>query len=84
MTRLEAFSVRVGFDPAHRPARVWRVDGALPRQIDEVGTAEAVVPDPAGQVQVSWDRLLVGRAYGIAWSWSEDEDTGAGSGLESH
>jgi hypothetical protein len=84
MTPLATCSVRVGFDPAHRPAQAWRVNGALPRLIDALATAEAVVPDPAGQVQVSWDRLREGRAYGIGWSWSEDKDTGAGSGLESH
>lgn len=84
-TSLEAFELRVQFDPSVEPRQVWRVEGALHREIDDrEASPELLQLDRAGDVQATFHNVHVGLAYGVAWSWSADEDAGTGSGLESH
>lgn len=78
----ESLSIRVRFDPVRMPTRVWRVDSALPREVDDPDAAwETMVPDPVGEVMSAFHSSRPGLAYGLAWSW--DGDTG-GLGLEAH
>ncbi|HVF06307.1 MAG TPA: hypothetical protein VNA20_15805 [Frankiaceae bacterium] len=63
-------TVRVTFDRAELPARVWRMDG-----VDEAaggGDPDTSMPlrlDATGHVAVSFDDPPRGFAYGVAWEW---------------
>jgi hypothetical protein len=79
----ESLSIRVRFDPVRIPTRVWRVDSALPREVDDPDAAwETVVPDPVGEVVAAFHSFRPGLAYGLAWSWGGDARPGLG--LEAH
>jgi hypothetical protein len=68
MTPFEACSIGVVFDPGAQPARVWRVDGTPPMEVDvPPPDNELLVIDPSGRVRVSFRVIAQGRAYGIAW-----------------
>jgi hypothetical protein len=65
----EAFDVTVRFDPNRLPRLVWRLNGVVPRVIDEdrpVG--ETVQPDRFGEVHLTFRNLLQGFAYGVKWT----------------
>jgi hypothetical protein len=65
----EAFEVTVRFDQARPPRVVWRLNGVVPRVIDEERpSAETVQPDRFGEVRLAFRDLLQGFAYGVKWA----------------
>jgi hypothetical protein len=65
------FKLKIRFDPAQRPDRVWRLDRLFPRLLDEGLERGNPLPlDDAFEVAVRFDTLDVGFAYGVAWQLS--------------
>jgi hypothetical protein len=69
-TELERATVRVTFDRAEPPCRVWRVEGAEPETGGgDPDAAEPLVPDPTGHVAATFVAPPIGLRYGVAWAW---------------
>lgn len=67
-TRL--LTLRLAFDRAEQPVRVWRIDGLLPEaRAGDPDTAEPVAPDEFGTAEVVFENPPQGLTYGLAWSW---------------
>jgi hypothetical protein len=68
MRRCERFELRLRFDASSKPDRVWRVAG-LPRgMFEDFVDPDALTPlDPFGEVQLSFQQLRPGLAYGARW-----------------
>jgi hypothetical protein len=62
--------IGVRFPEGRRPQTVWHFedvpDYLSPGAPDETNSLQ---PDASGYVSFSWDDLLVGHAYGVAWRW---------------
>jgi hypothetical protein len=68
-TRCDRFHLRVRFDPATAPERIWRVTDAFHRDLDErTAEGEPLDLDPCGELEIDFDDLLPGHGYGIQWS----------------
>lgn len=70
LTPCRKFVVRVRFDLAQPPAKIWRVDAAYPREVDDADPTGSVPIhiDAVGEVSASFEQLQVGQGYGIQWS----------------
>jgi hypothetical protein len=67
--RVERFELRVRFDRASPPARVWRVDDVFHRDLDEPAVhGERLTPDRAMEVRVEFADLAPGHGYGVRWA----------------
>jgi hypothetical protein len=67
--RTDEFDVRVKFDPAQSPQRVWVLDGLPYRMVDEHRpTSERLEPDAVGEVVRRFVNLRPGLSYGIQWA----------------
>jgi len=62
--------LRVRFDRARMPARVWLLRNAFQRDItDAVPPREAARVDDAGEIRARFSDLNPGMAYGARWEW---------------
>lgn len=67
-TRCDAFHLRVHFDPARTPARVWMVRDVFHRDLDErTVEGQPLTPDRCGDLSVDFTEILPGHGYGIQW-----------------
>jgi hypothetical protein len=67
--RCDRFDLRVRFGRGTPPRRIWRVDEVFPRETDRHGRdGDTVAPDGVGEINLSFNDLLPGRAYGAQWS----------------
>ena len=65
----ESFELRITFDRARLPRRIWRVtEAALLHDDTPVPTADVLQPDNAGEVAVVFDNLRTGLSYGVQWT----------------
>ena len=63
-----SFDLVVRFDPAATPARLWRVEGVPPRALDyPADDEEPVQVDRFGELAQRFNRLQMGRSYGVRW-----------------
>lgn len=68
MRPVERFSVAATFGSPRACAAVWVLNGSVPTSMgDRPGDEDLVEGDP---LSVSFDDLLQGHAYGIAWTWA--------------
>jgi hypothetical protein len=75
LRRCEKLSVRVRFDRADPPARVWRLNGVPGRVIDDgVDSGDALTVDRVGEVGLEFHELHQGLSYGLQWSFEPRED----------
>lgn len=66
----ERATMRVSFDRAALPTRVWRADGlVVGAGGGEPDAAEPLVPDATGYVCATFEAPSPGLAYGVAWEW---------------
>jgi hypothetical protein len=69
LRRSDHFDLRVRFSLQHPPRTVWVLRAAPTAVIYErEPTAETVLPDRFGEVQVSFHELRLGLGYGLRWS----------------
>jgi hypothetical protein len=67
--RCDRFDLRVRFDLDRPPLEVWRLTSAFQNDIDDpIEVGEAIAVDAAGEVQVRFDDLKPGFAYGARWA----------------
>ncbi|WP_410597142.1 hypothetical protein [Amycolatopsis sp. lyj-23] len=72
LRRCEALSVRVRFDRAAPPARVWRLNGVPGRVIDDgADSGEALTVNRVGEVALEFHDLHQGLSYGLQWSFGD-------------
>ena len=70
LRRCEEFSVRVRFDRAAPPSRVWRLNGVPARVIDDgVDSGDALTVNRVGEVGLEFHDLHQGLSYGLQWSF---------------
>ncbi|MFJ7215721.1 hypothetical protein [Amycolatopsis sp. NPDC098790] len=75
LRRCEEFSVRVRFDRAAPPSRVWRLNGVPGRVVDDgVDSGEALTVNRVGEVRLEFHGLHQGLSYGLQWSFDPRED----------
>jgi len=73
LRRCEKFSVRVRFDRARPPARVWRLNGVPPRVVDDgVDSGDRLTVNRVGEVVLEFHELHQGLSYGLQWSFTEE------------
>jgi hypothetical protein len=60
----------VKFPAADRPSSVWHFED-MPEYLGPGAPNESnlLEPDDSGYVSFSWDGLMIGHSYGIAWRW---------------
>jgi hypothetical protein len=62
------FDLRVRFDAARLPSRIWRVENASQRDLDDpAAKGEDLAVDAAGEVRLYFRQLTPGLAYGVRW-----------------
>jgi hypothetical protein len=67
--RCDLFELHVRFDLDRLPERVWRLNDAFQRDVDDPApTGEILAPDSAGEVHTTFRRLTPGLAYGLRWT----------------
>ncbi len=65
-----AVTVRVAFEPAELPGRVWRLDGMPPMAgHGDPDECKPLAVDSLGFVETSFDRTEVPFGYGVGWEW---------------
>lgn len=64
---IERLELTVRFDPVRVPARVWLIDGLLPRSVDRPSDTERLRPDRRGSLKRTFTALRQGLAYGVRW-----------------
>ena len=75
LRRCEEFSVRVRFDRADPPSRVWRLNGVPGRVIDDgVDSGDALTVNRVGEVGLEFHDLHQGLSYGLQWSFDSREE----------
>ncbi len=75
LRRCEEFSVRVRFDRADPPARVWRLNGVPGRVVDDgVDSGDALTVNRVGEVGLEFHELHQGLSYGLQWSFDPRGD----------
>jgi len=68
LRRCDHFRLRAKFARAAAPVKLWRVDGAPPRSVDDfVPGPELLDLDDVGEVCVEFHGLRQGLSYGIQW-----------------
>jgi hypothetical protein len=67
LVRCDYFELRIRFDQSHRPAAVYRLDGLVPRALDDGTTDVPVELDRIGEAVVRFQDLDMGLAYGLRW-----------------
>lgn len=67
--RCDELQVLLRFGPRGRSKRVWRISGLPHGNVDGFDDPAALVhPDTAGDLELRYRHLLVGRAYGARWA----------------
>jgi hypothetical protein len=62
------FDLRVRFDPARLPRRIWSLRSVFQRDAGDPNFGgEPVTPDQAGEIHLTFERLSPGLAYGASW-----------------
>jgi hypothetical protein len=62
------FTLRLRFDPAALPGRMWRLGGVPPRVIDDrTPTGDLLQADKIGELTLTFTDLTQGLAYGAQW-----------------
>jgi hypothetical protein len=70
--RCDSFDLRVRFKLERSPKQVWRIAGAVHRQIDDSTPSDHILlPDTAGEVRVQFRDLRPGLGYGVQWIASD-------------
>jgi hypothetical protein len=70
LRRCEQFSVRVRFDRAAPPSRVWRLNGVPGRVVDDgIDSGDALTVNRVGEVGLEFHDLHQGLSYGLQWSF---------------
>lgn len=67
LVRCDYFELRMRFNQERLPAAVYRLDGLVPRALDEGTTGVPVELDRVGEVVVRFQDLDMGLAYGLRW-----------------
>lgn len=67
MRPVERFGVRASFGQPRSCSAAWVLNGTLPTNMADPSSGELVTTDT---VDVAFDALQLGHAYGIAWSWA--------------
>jgi hypothetical protein len=65
--RCDLFELRVRFDPERLPERIWPVDRAYPRDVDDAEPDDEIALDGAGELHLRFPHLQIGRMYGAKW-----------------
>jgi hypothetical protein len=66
----DRIELRVKFDVAELPGRVWRIDGLIPEaHAGDPEQSEPLEPDEFGCVEAEFVRPPQGLTYGVAWQW---------------
>jgi len=68
MRQVERFEACVRFGNPRSCAQAWVLDGGLPTSFADPPSAKDLVT--AETMEVTFDNLLLGHAYGIAWTWA--------------
>ncbi|EOD64425.1 hypothetical protein H480_31796 [Amycolatopsis vancoresmycina DSM 44592] len=72
LRRCEEFTVRVRFDRAAPPSRVWRLNGVPGRVVDDgVDSGDALTVNRVGEVGLEFHDLHQGLSYGLQWSFGD-------------
>jgi hypothetical protein len=79
-TKIHSSDVSVVFNPIHLPDSVWRVNGALPGEVDHCPPDGPDQLDPSGRLCASFRSIEQGCHYGIAWSWASSVGTDDAAG----
>ena len=66
--RCEVFDLRIRFDADRLPVNVQEVVRSYPRDIDDGPAGAAIALDGAGELHLTFSKLLVGRGYGAKWT----------------
>jgi hypothetical protein len=69
MRRVERFEVSVAFGQPRSCANAWVLDGVLPTSFADPPDSDELVTTET--VRATFDDLLLGHAYGIAWTWAD-------------
>jgi hypothetical protein len=68
LRRSDSFDLRIRFDPARLPRRMWRFNGVPPSVITQATpTADLLEPDRFGDVRCVFRHLRQGLGYGVRW-----------------
>lgn len=66
--RCDVFDLRARFGRVNPPRRIWRLDGAFQRDLDDpILRGEPLSLDPAGELHIAFRHPTPGLAYGIRW-----------------
>jgi hypothetical protein len=68
MRRVERFEVSVAFGQPRSCTKAWILDGVLPTSFADPPVAQDLVPDEMAEAR--FNDLVIGHAYGIAWTWA--------------
>ncbi len=67
--RCDSFDLRVRFDPARLPERIWQISEAFQRDVDDPQPiGDPISADGAGEIHLQFRGLAAGLAYGVRWS----------------
>jgi hypothetical protein len=67
--RCDEFRVRILFGPQGQSKRVWKISGLAHGMVDGFDDPATLIhPDAAGNIELRYRHLLIGRAYGARWS----------------
>lgn len=68
MRPVERFEVKASFGSPRTCDKAWVIEGALPTGLGDPPPAEDLFADE--ELEVGFDDLLLGHAYGVAWTWA--------------
>lgn len=68
MRPVERYEVKISFGTPRSCADAWVVDGMLPTSMADPPLDDMLVSDD--EVEVAFDDLMLGHAYGVAWTWA--------------
>jgi len=68
MRRVERFEISVDFGQPRSCTKAWILDGVLPTSFADPPVAQDLVPDEVAEAR--FNDLVIGHAYGIAWTWA--------------
>ena len=67
--RCDELQVRILFGPQGQSKRVWKISGLARGMVDGFDDPAALMhPDAAGDIELCYRHLLIGRAYGARWA----------------
>ena len=68
MLRCDHFDLHIRFDRRALPERVWRVNDAYPRDLDDPpADGDRLEPDRSGEIHLEFHDLAPGYGYGARW-----------------